>query len=259
MRFVVIALPRTGSTHLMTVLGTHPEIVSHGEVFHPNRIFLRWPGWPESRPHQLEKELEALRQSDPVAFLDRIFEERFGRQHVGFKIFNNQNNEILERLIVDRSVAKIVLYRANALARYASALAARENRAWGPNKMQKTDRPLVLFRAQQFRKYHADQVAFYDRVLSRLHDLGQASLLIRYDELNNSRLLDRVAVFLGAAAGKFELGESFSARGAQSITARFKNPQAVQQFLEMQGWSNWAYESDLSFVPLIGPAESKSS
>ena len=54
-RFVILAVPRTGSNLLCTLLNSHPEILCHHEVFNPQGIFtalthrhqedmLRFPG-----------------------------------------------------------------------------------------------------------------------------------------------------------------------------------------------------------------------
>ena len=37
-KFVIIAAPRSGSTHLVNVLCRHPEVACHGEVFAKKRV-----------------------------------------------------------------------------------------------------------------------------------------------------------------------------------------------------------------------------
>lgn len=70
MRFVIIASPRTGSSHLTTQLARAAEIWCHDEVFHKDGVFVRWPGAPDVKaPEGFERELRALRAVDPIDFL----------------------------------------------------------------------------------------------------------------------------------------------------------------------------------------------
>src|SRR5580704_6853228 len=129
MRFVIIASARTGSSHLVNKLGAHPEILCNGNVFHPKNVWVFWPEADLSR--EVKEGLLELRRTDPHGLLDRVFTTDYGRPHVGFKIFQNQNDEILDKLIQDGSVRKIVLYRKNVLANFSSKIAARKTGKFG--------------------------------------------------------------------------------------------------------------------------------
>jgi hypothetical protein len=132
MRFVLIASARTGSDHLTTELGRKPDIWCHDEVFHPKKVFLRWPGWPHvNAPEDLEAELRALRETDPDAFLERVYALNFDRPHVGLRIFERHQPSMLAKIIAAPEIAKIVLIRTNVLANYASKLVAEEVDDWG--------------------------------------------------------------------------------------------------------------------------------
>ena len=68
MRFVIIASPRTGSSHLVNVLSGHPEIFCNGNALHPGHM---WLFWPESDlTPTVKAELRKLREDNPSAFLD---------------------------------------------------------------------------------------------------------------------------------------------------------------------------------------------
>ena len=126
-RFAIIGLARSGSSYLVSMLDSHPEIHCCGEIFNRDGVNLRWPKTLGGRQagRAIESELEELRARDPQAFLERVFAIDFGKPVLGFKIFRNHNPPMLERIIADRDIAKIVLRRANGLARYASAVARR--------------------------------------------------------------------------------------------------------------------------------------
>src|SRR5438105_2272768 len=70
MRFVIIASPRTGSTHLTSLLNEQDDIACHGEIFHPKKVFVRWPR-QDKAPEAMAK-LMKLREQDPQHFLDHI-------------------------------------------------------------------------------------------------------------------------------------------------------------------------------------------
>ena len=70
MRFVIIASPRTGSTHLTSLLNEQDDIACHGEIFHPKKVFVRWPR-QDKAPEAMAK-LMKLREQDPQRFLDHI-------------------------------------------------------------------------------------------------------------------------------------------------------------------------------------------
>ncbi|MCA9265021.1 MAG: sulfotransferase, partial [Planctomycetales bacterium] len=67
-RFVILAVPRTGSNLLCTLLNSHPEILCHHEVFNPQGIFLALT--QRDRPHSLPSLDE--RNRDPLRFLDEV-------------------------------------------------------------------------------------------------------------------------------------------------------------------------------------------
>src|SRR5215469_16377205 len=123
MRFIIIASERTGSSHLVNVLSGHPDIFTNGNVFDARKPKLVYVLWPD-KTAATKLELSELRRTAPLEFLERIFSTGYGRAHVGFKIFSGENDEILDQLIKDSTVRKIVLYRRNLLACFSSHLVA---------------------------------------------------------------------------------------------------------------------------------------
>jgi hypothetical protein len=247
MNFTIIAAARTGSTHLSTYLSHHPDICCHGESFHPQRVHFRY-GKAKADPggkQRLESELKELRANDPDAFLERIFALNNGREHVGFKIFGNHNPEMLRTMLRSEAIQKIVLFRANVLARYASVLAAKETKTWGAAP----ERPPVQFKPPHFIKHMNTYLAFFERALQLLNKHGQPYFFIRSDELNNELRLVQLVSFIGA---KPVLPKSETIvpreRGSADIASRFSNSDEVIGFLRDRGLMHWAYEGDLSFA-----------
>jgi hypothetical protein len=237
---------------LVTQLAREDKIWCHDEVFHANEVFVRWPGWPRvTAPEAVERELRDLRAEDPEAFLNRIFALDFDRAHVGFKIFEWQHPSMLTRILEDPQILKIVLFRANVLAVHASELVASAAGVWGViDQERRAAIPPVLFDPESFCRFHNRYVAFYARVLERIHSTGQKCQFIRYDELNNSYILANLVSSLGviSAPGKSPAPEPV--RGQAHILSRYSNSEEVLEFLRAHSRLEWASEGDVDFEPL---------
>ncbi|HLY04352.1 MAG TPA: hypothetical protein VKR31_01250 [Rhizomicrobium sp.] len=248
MSFVIIASPRTGSTHLTALLHKHSEIICHGEIFHPKMTnpLRRWEtgaGVSESAAEMLE-----LRRRDPRQFVRRVFENNDGGKHVGFKIFNGHNDEVLDELIVDSAVKKIVLFRANLLAVYSSSRIAHKI----GERVLKTPResqPLVRFEQEKFVKYCRKYTAFYRDVVERLAASRQNFHLLDYAAINDPSLFAALVSFIGADPGQARLEPSMIKQNSPDLLKRFSNPDEVGRFLRENGLMNWLYEGETTFVP----------
>ena len=119
-RFVVIANPRTGTNNFIDLINSHPDISCHREVFHPATVYLM----EGTRDNLREK-----RNSDPLAFLNELYVSSQTRA-CGFKIFMDHNDTVLDNVIRDKSIKKIVLYRPNLLAVHSSAQIAVTDQRW---------------------------------------------------------------------------------------------------------------------------------
>jgi hypothetical protein len=250
-RFVIIGEGRTGSSHLVRVLNGHPQIRCHYEVFHGKTVHAVTPELKGEAREALRDELLPLRKGDPMAYLARIFALDGGRPIVGFKIFGKHNPPMLEHLMADRAIRKVVLFRANALARYASLMAAHETGEWSSGV-----RTLVTFDAEEFLAGYDRYLLFIDQTIRALATTDQPFRVVRYDELNNHALMTALTHFLGATELLPEPEEKAVNRGSPDILTRFANPKDVEAFLRARGVMHWAYEGDTLFTPpepLTGP------
>jgi LPS sulfotransferase NodH len=250
LRFVIVASARTGSSYLTTYLSRHGEICCHGESFHPKGVHLNGrilKHSPEERT-KLENELFDVRSREPGAFLQRLFELNNGLAHVGFKIFGKHNRTILEQLLHDSSVGKIVLFRPNVLAQYASLRAARKTSTWGG---EDRTRPEIRFHPGKFMEYYNNYVSFFSATMETLNQTGQAYHVMRYDELNNPVMLVRLFRFIGATPTlPTQRAGVQRVRASSDIVSRFSNPEDVLEFLGEHSLMQWTHESDLLFSAL---------
>jgi hypothetical protein len=243
-RFAVIAARRTGSNWLCTRLRAQPDIWCHGEVFHPDRVWVRSPDENDPFGDAYEPELRAMRAVDRDGFLNRIFELSFGRMNVGFKVFPEHGDGEALRIVDDTSVSKVILYRGNFLAVYASLLAALQTGAYSAAEMLRVERPMVAFSGEQFHQWRSGYEEFYSHIFGRLRITGQEFHLIRYEELNVSDRFVSLLEFLGANPRPMAL-EPLPVRGSANILSRFTNPEAAEMSLRKHDRLHWAREEDL--------------
>ena len=247
MRFAIIASPRTGSTHLVTMLSRQKDVLCNGEVFHPSKIYLRWP--KEHSNAQDLAELTELRRADPLAFMNRIFETGHGSTHVGFKIFRGQNDEMLENILTDSGIRKIILYRRNVLANYSSGLVAKLTNTWGsgPGAGDRSEAPKVQFKKKHFLRFHDNYIGFYRDVLDRMRAAHQDSHLIGYEEVNNPWLLRSLVDYIGADSAAVKIAKRQPKRKPSNIVDRFSNKEEVETFLHENQLTHWTYEGEFKF------------
>ncbi len=90
--YMITCPARSGSTMLVHLLRSHPEICSHSEVFTPNRITgITGTYLKESReqPDFLER-LSRERDRDPIRFLYKIVLDPQGKKVAGFKLKHDE-------------------------------------------------------------------------------------------------------------------------------------------------------------------------
>ena len=125
--FLITCPARSGSTMLVHLLRSHPQICSHDEIFSPGKItgltgtYLRQS---KEQPNFIER-LSVERNNDPVTFLYKIAFDPQGKQAVGFKLKHDElvlpeYQTLREQIISDRNLRIIHLWRKNLLRRYLS-------------------------------------------------------------------------------------------------------------------------------------------
>lgn len=198
--FVIIAMPRSGSTRLCDILGRHPAIACHLEIFHPNEVQAHLP-----RDTGLEIMDPAKRDADPKLFLDKFLafnEDWFkDRQRHGFKVMldRNQLKAVTEVVTPDPRLKKIVLYRENLLASYASVAMALATGLWHrTNGADTGGEPArkIAFDWDRFFAFAGEQFLTRAAVEEALQRAHQPFLPIAYEETLTKRGMDRVWAFL---------------------------------------------------------------
>jgi LPS sulfotransferase NodH len=196
-RFVIVAARRTGSNLLCTLLDSHPAILCHHELFNPSGIFCAL----SVRQGALDLGSLERRDEDPTAFLDRVWREPRGHACVGFKMTRGQAEPVLEHVLGDTGVRKIVLRRRNRVKTWVSERVAERLDEWEVyDETQLTSaRPRLEIDVRDLREHVARNEAFYRQVEASLSESRQEFRRIWYEDLWSKEERTRLLAFLDAS------------------------------------------------------------
>jgi hypothetical protein len=127
-RFVIMATPRSGSSHLVDLLDSHPQMSCIGELFNPHFVVLRKLGLRN------KKEM-ARATNDPLDFIERVVEKLDEQDeckpYFGFKLMLHHDPRVVEHIINNTDYSVIVLERRDRVAQWTSAGLAKKTGKWG--------------------------------------------------------------------------------------------------------------------------------
>ena len=197
-RFVILAVPRTGSNLLCTLLNSHPQVLCHHEVFNPQGVFTAL----DYRGQGLNVESLQQRDDDPRGFLDRVWQTGTADTCVGFKWTRGQNETVLKSVVGDAGVRKIVLRRRNRIKTYVSDKIARQTQQWEVYSHHELalPRPRIHVDAGEMLEHIENNHCFYAELLAELSRHSQPHLEVEYENLferdTQKRLLELLDVSL---------------------------------------------------------------
>ncbi|HEX5755547.1 MAG TPA: sulfotransferase [Arenimonas sp.] len=147
--YLIACPPRCGSTMLVTLLRSHPQILSYGEVFGKgviNGLTGRYQALVDQDPAVREQLLE-IRTRTPVHFLYKFVLDARAREVVGFKfkydeMLLEEHASLLDAIHCDTDIKIIFLWRENLLARHLSH--AIVEKVTGVTMLRATDRDLDI-------------------------------------------------------------------------------------------------------------------
>ena len=194
-RFAILASPRSGSNMLCTMLDAHPSILCHHEIFNPKGIRLAL------RLRDTNFTLGNLeeRERDPEAFLERVWTNSLGCVCVGFKLTHRQDELVLNRLLSDTTIAKIVLRRRNRLKTYVSLRMAETLAQWEVYREHDLirDRPRVRVEPGRFLEWVAFDDEYHAEVREAVERNGHDWIDVSYERLFSIAEQGRIVRFLG--------------------------------------------------------------
>jgi hypothetical protein len=209
---------------LCTLLGSHPEILCHHEVFNPDGAFYAL----ELRDGSFDLGGIEQRNRDPLAFLERVWSADLGHSHVGFKMTHRQNETVLDTVLRDADVRKIVLRRQNRVRTFVSQRISEETGQWEVYREADlvSQRPRVHVDVGALRKSIAENEGYYGEVERLLEATGQLFVRVSYERLVVERDVEctRVLEFLG-------LPEADRAAATLRIRGVRQNPASLRELI----------------------------
>jgi LPS sulfotransferase NodH len=243
--FVVFCQPRTGSYHLVSLLGSAPDIVCHGEVFKPGRIELL----PQALAALgIAADDVAARNADPVGFVERLQALSTPAAILGFKLFVNHlvaQKGLRRAVLLAPGWRKIVLQR-DPVRTYASRLRAEQTGVWtlpvGRTQASALLHAPVRFEAGDFERHLQEHEKFRRLVDAAAAVPGNPVLRLDYDDLlqaDDARPgeagLAAVLRFVGSAAAPGALRSTMQRQYTGDFRAGFTNWPEFEAHLVARG------------------------
>jgi LPS sulfotransferase NodH len=148
------------------------------------------------------------RDRDPLALLDLVLGA--GPGLTGFRFFHDHDLRVLDRMLPDPRVAKIILSR-NPLDSYVSWKIAQATGQWKLTNVAKRKEGLAEFDADEFAE-HLDRLqGFQITLLHALQTTGQTAFYLDYEDLQDLDVMNGLAAWLGVPARLAELDRTSKA------------------------------------------------
>ena len=228
-RFVILAAPRTGSNLLCTLLNSHPDVLCHHELFNPDGIFYALNY--RNRSHLFGD--REVRDSDPDSFLQRVWSNNEGASCIGFKMTRGQHDAVMQGLIEETGILKIVLSRKNRLKTFVSEQMAVQSGQWEvySSGELKTGHPGLRIDVESL-KAHCDlNTRFYKGIRDSLNKTQQDFIEIVYEEIFSKPVHVRLLGFLGVKTTRIRLVEASVKQNDRDLRCLITNYQELEKSL----------------------------
>lgn len=231
--FVIVGLPRSGTTYLSTFLHSHPQVYCSGEEFNPYARVT-----PFGRDDQHETILE--RDRDPTEHIHSFFQIHAAPEltHQGFKLMLGHNLSALEYVAAHPDLKVIYLQRENRLAQAASMILAEQTRDWvRPKFRPKVIKKIAATPRDISRRWHENATQDY---LFRhwLHSLPHARLVLEYRDLFAPTLGARLSTFLDMDPHS-NMSSPLRRQGPNHVLDRFVDPDPIKYYFNQIGRADW--------------------
>jgi LPS sulfotransferase NodH len=186
--FVLFAEMRTGSNYLEATLNDLPDLHCYGEVFNPSFI-------GHHKTFELLGFDMARRETDPVALFDDLIAKTDGLP--GMRFFHDHDPRVLEHILPNPRVAKVILTR-NPVESYVSRKIAAQTGQWRMTDVKHHRTAAIEFDSAEFEEM-LDALQSFQLDLQRgLQTTGQSAFFLRYEDINDVDVINGLARFLGS-------------------------------------------------------------
>lgn len=236
-RFVILGLPRSGSTYLMTLLDAHRDVSCAGEQFNPYAVIDQGEG---DRSH----EAVLGRDRDPVAHMHAFFARQEARGYAcgGFKFMIGHNLKVLQELAATPDLSIIYLWRENKLAQASSFLKAVQTKKWAQTRADDhLTRKIVANPRQISQLWH--EYATFDHLISMwLEALPNPKITYEYREMFQPGFEPDVCEFLGVPHHP-RMKSRLIKQGSTDMMERFEDPHPIRYYFTELGLRRWMEEA----------------
>lgn len=233
-KFVIIGLPRSGTTYLMTLLNSHDDVYCTGERYNPYAVV----GIGDEKDDSHESVLD--RDRDPEGFLNAFFDQADMRKqtHVGFKFMLGHNLTVLQALMARPDLTLIYLWRENRLAQVSSLIKAQQSLVWAQTKAtSETHRKIAAGPRKISQHWH--ELATLDFLFSRWFETApHARLTVEYQTLFQPGFKDRLCTFLGLRPDR-RMKSPLVKQNPNCVLDRFEDPRPINYYFRQIGKAHW--------------------
>jgi len=212
---VVLAEMRTGSNLLESNLNAVDGIECHGELFNP--FFIGTAGTLAYHGVTLEQ-----READPWQLLNTL--RAGGGRRVGFRLFHDHDPRMWDHVLSDPACAKIILTR-NPLESYVSHKIAAETKQWRLGNVVHRKKTQVTFDAAEFEQLLTRLQQTQLDIQNHLQITGQTAFYIGYEDVNDLKVLNGLARWLGVGGRLTDLPRTFKKQNPEPLEQKLTNPQ----------------------------------
>lgn len=234
-RFVLIGLPRSGTTWLQTMLNSDPRAWCRGEPFDAWQVDLN------GRKTRALPDLVA-RDADPGDAFDAYLAESSPDKGpliaVGLKVLFQHHPALLQKVLPERpDLVLIHVMRENRLAQFASLRQAQISGRWTQKASAPPPEPITA--DPRWAAEATNEFATRDFLLGRYLDtLPHRKLTVTYTDLANRAALARISEALGLGPTP-EWTSILHKQGANRVADRFTDPDAMRAYFEPTGRGHW--------------------
>lgn len=225
-KFIVYGIPRVGSNFFISQLNLHPNILCHYEVFHKKSIYLAF------EKNLIDFSLED-RNKDPQSFVEHLWDNNHGEKTVGYNIFPNQNEQILQASAQDKTLKKIILKRKDILKNFISLKIASQTGSWSSNVISNKDKR-IHFDLQEFISYVNRMNTFYVNLENNIYLNNDDCLILYYEDFiaDKQKKLNEVFDFLGESEFVLPVEHKFKKQNPEKIEDLVINYFELDEFLK---------------------------
>lgn len=235
--FVVVGMPRTGTTLLVDLLNSHEEIFCDNELFNPHMI---------SRYNAPGEGSDAVRYRNvkPIRFWDEFYNSQFskGYEAIGFNYMLGHDYEVLDRILKGFDLKIVYVFRENRLAQYASFKKAVKDQEWGVrdtgyNAEKAWKNGKIVFSLGDFEEWMqtVNCLSYMFEELSRFY--SNNIFPAEYKKIASGELNQDICAYLGVEVKALKGG--LVKQGTRNILDRFSNPDEVKEYMGVIGKKHW--------------------